>query len=179
MEKRDFSDSYHQIKVRMKSPNENRTTFGTLAFTRAPRRLRGTDIPQYELNNTILGDLIRAGEVCKIADYPHFGSDTVQKPLSTLQDIVSRCEKANLRVQPAKEKFHKHKHKHKPDPSSRVKKPITGTGLRSPLGGIQGHPPSPNFRRKLPSTLRLQKPVMVYTDRPPPLLLGLTQRQVI
>ena len=106
----DYADCYHQLRFRSDSQSDKkklsylciRTAMGTLAFARAPMGLLGMDVFQDELTDTIFGDLVLAGKLCKIADNIYFGGDTLEEMLEVFTEVVIRCAKANLRVKPSK-----------------------------------------------------------------------------
>ena len=83
----DFSDFYFQIKFRMSSEREKdklgylciRTALGTLCFCRATMGLLGMDTFQDELTDKLLGDLVLANKVVKIADNIYFGAPTMEE----------------------------------------------------------------------------------------------------
>ena len=72
----DFSDFYFQLPFKTDTPADKkklgylcvRTGMGTLTFARAPMGLLGMDVWQDELTDRVLGDLVLAGQVVKIAD---------------------------------------------------------------------------------------------------------------
>ena len=106
----DFADFYWQLPFNISSTREKRklsylcvrTAYGTLAYARAPMGLLGMDSIQEELTDRMLGDLVVAGQVVKIADNIYFGADTLEEMQWIFNEILSRCSKANLRIKPAK-----------------------------------------------------------------------------
>ena len=160
MGKLDISDCYFQLKFKSINPCDKnklgylciRTAFGTLAFTRAPMGLLGMDVFQDELTDTVFGDLVLAGKVCKIANNIYFGGDTVDEMLAIFKQLITRCHKADLRIKPPKIKLNikaadilgllwQHgtlsPSRHKLDPLAHCDKPKTVKGLRSFLGGVR------------------------------------------
>lgn len=104
----DFADCYHQLRFRNDTPGDKKklgylcikTAFGSLAFSRAPMGLLGMDVFQDELTDTLFGDLVLAGKLCKIADNVYFEGDTIDDMFCVFLEIVIRCHKANLRIKP-------------------------------------------------------------------------------
>ena len=100
----------------------------------------------------LFGDLVLAGKMCKIADNLYFGGDTVADMLSVFQEIISRCDTAQCRINPPKVTLNLKAadilglhwqrgtltpSRHKLDPLAHCDKPTTVKGLRSFLGGVR------------------------------------------
>ena len=158
----DFSDMYWQMKIRLDTQQDKqqlqylciRTACGTLAYARAPMGLIGMDSVQEELTDKLLGDLVITGKVAKVADNIYFGSNSLESFQDIFHDIISRCQKANLRLKPSKIKLNiKHADilglhwnrgtlsttPHKLDPLAKCERPRTVKGLRSFLGAVRFH----------------------------------------
>ena len=158
----DFSDFYYQIKFRMATDRDKeklgflciRTAMGTLCFSRAVMGLLGMDTFQDELTDRVLGDLVLANKVVKIADNIYFGSDNMKDFVDLFDLILGRCAAAELRLKPSKVKLNVKSadilglnwncgklspSRHKLDPLASIEPPQTVKGLRSWLGGIRFH----------------------------------------
>ena len=100
----------------------------------------------------LLGDLVITGKVAKVADNIYFGSNSLESFQDIFHDIISRCQKANLRLKPSKIKLNiKHADilglhwnrgtlsptPHKLDPLAKCERPRTVKGLRSFLGAVR------------------------------------------
>ena len=156
----DFSDFYFQIKFRMASDSDKqklgylciRTAGGTMCFSSATMGLLGMDVFQDELTDRLLGDLVLAGNVVKLADNIYFGSNSLEGFHSVFKTILGRCETADLKLKPGKLKiniqqadilglnWNKGKlspSRHKLDPLAECQPPTTVSGLRSWLGSVR------------------------------------------
>ena len=79
----DFSDMYWQMKFNLNKPTERekvsylciRTTYGTMAYSRAGMGLLGMDSYQEELTDRLFGDLVVENRLVKVADNLYFGSN--------------------------------------------------------------------------------------------------------
>ena len=114
--------------------------------------LLGMDAVQEELTDKVLGDLVLKGAVAKVADNVYFGAATLTDLHLVFEEIVFRCQLANLRLKPSKI-FLNIKHAdilglhwdrgtlspthHKLDPLARREKPRTVKGLRSFLCAVR------------------------------------------
>ena len=156
----DFTDMYWQLHLRLQTNQDKRqlqylcirTASGTLAYARAPIGLLGMDAVQEELTDKLLGDLVLRGAVAKVADNVYFGGSTLAELHEVFEEIVHRCQLANLRLKPSKI-FLNIKHAdilglhwnrgtlspshHKLDPLAHCDKPRTVKGLRSFLGAVR------------------------------------------
>ena len=156
----DFSDFYWQLPFANEYPRDKnklgylciRTSFGTLCYARAGMGLLGMDSFQDELTDRLLGDLVLAGQVVKIADNIYFGGNTEEEFYTVFTTILERCHNANLRIKPSKMKLNIRSadilglhwaagkispSPHKIDPLATCDRPVTVKALRSWLGGIR------------------------------------------
>ena len=67
--------------------------------------LLGMDVYQDELTDRLFGDLVLNRTLCKIADNVYFGGKSVKELHQTLEIILDRCIKSNLRIKPSKVKI--------------------------------------------------------------------------
>ena len=156
----DFADMYWQLKFSLETMKEKRqleylcirTIGGTLAYTRGPNGLLGMDAITDELTDKLLGDLVLAGKVVKLADNVYFGAETISGLHEIFHEIMSRCSKATLRIKPSKIHLNianadilgLHWNRgtltpstHKLDPLAHCEKPKTVKGMRSFLGAVR------------------------------------------
>ena len=114
--------------------------------------LLGSDKHQDALTDKMFGDLVIKGKLCKIADNLYFGAQTIQELQVLFEEILTRCEKACVRIKPSKVKMniksaeilglHWQEGKlspspHKLDPLAACDPPKTVRALRSFLGGVR------------------------------------------
>ena len=114
--------------------------------------LLGSDKHQETLTDKMFGDLVLKGKLYKIADNLYFGGDTIKELQELFEEVLTRCEKANLRIKPAKVKVNVKSAEilglhwvqgklspspHKLDPLAACGTPKTVTALRSFLGGVR------------------------------------------
>ena len=155
----DFCDMYWQLPFRTNTAKARKkiaylrvkTSFGVLCYTQAPMGLLGMDTWQSLLTDKLFGDLVLAGKVVTIADNMYFGGGSITELQQTFEDIIARCDKANLRIKPEKIKINVRSAEilglhwnagsltpspHKLDPLAHCETPKTVKGLHSFLGGV-------------------------------------------
>ena len=105
----DAKDCYFQIPLQTDKRHKKKlaymcikTAFGTLCFTRAAMGLLGMDVFQNEMMQHMFGDLILEGKLITLADNIYFGADTLEGLSALLEEILSRCEAADIRIKPSK-----------------------------------------------------------------------------
>ena len=178
----DFSDMYWQMPFNLASPQHKRqleylcirTVFGTFTYCSGPMGLLGMDAIQEELTDKVLGDLVLAGKVAKVADNVYFGGQTLQDLLDTFHEILRRCDLANLRLKPSKINLNiqhadilgLHWNKgtltpsaHRLEPLAECEIPKTVKGLRSFLGAVRFYEICLNSKRLAAATELLDEQV--------------------
>ena len=155
----DAKDCYFQIPMRTDKKNKKKlaymcikTALGTLCFTRAAMGLLGMDVFQDEMMQRIFGDLILQGKLVTLADNIYFGADTLEGLAALLEEVLSRCEAADLRIKPSKVHINLKSadilghhwsegrlspSPHKLEPLAHCERPKTVSALRSFLGGVR------------------------------------------
>ena len=156
----DFRDCYFQIPFDLSSARVRRklaylaikTAFGTMIFTRAAQGLLGMDVYQDEMMQKMFGDLILQGKVITLADNVYLGASTIQGMQDILEELLSRCEAANIKIKPSKVTINiktadilglhwsagtLSPSPHKLEPLAHCEPPKTVTALRAFLGGVR------------------------------------------
>ena len=155
----DAKDCYFQIPLRMDARHKKmlaymciKTALGTLCFTRAAMGLLGMDVFQDEMMQRIFGDLILDGKLITLADNIYFGADTLEGLSALLEEVLSRCEDADLRIKPSKVHINLKSadilglhwsagtlspSPHKLEPLAHCDRPKTVSALRSFIGGVR------------------------------------------
>jgi hypothetical protein len=114
--------------------------------------LLGSDKHQDELTDKLFGDLKLRGKLCKIADNIYFGDDTLTGFQEIFEEIMARCDLADVRLKPTKLMLNVVSAEvlglnwtqgrlaptpHKLDPLAHCEKPKSVKALRSYLGGVR------------------------------------------
>ena len=155
----DAKDCYFQIPMRMEKRHKTKlaymcikTALGTLCFKRAAMGLLGMDVFQDEMMQRIFGDLILQKKLITLADNIYFGADTLEDLAALLEEVLSRCELADLRIKPAKVHINLKSadilglhwsagtlspSPHKLEPLAHCDRPKTVSALRSFIGGVR------------------------------------------
>ena len=110
------------------------------------------DFWQDELTDRVVGDLIEANSLIKIADNIYFGGNDVSDLHTTFEEIIKRIAHSDLRAKPSKIKLNivaadilglhwtqgsLTPSRHKLDPLACCSPPVTVSGLRGWLGGVR------------------------------------------
>ena len=155
----DAKDCYFQIPLRTDQRHKKKlaymcikTALGTLCFTRAAMGLLGMDVYQDEMMQRIFGDLILKGNLITLADNIYFGADTLEGLSALFEEVLSRCEAADLRIKPSKVHINLKSadilglhwsagtlspSPHKLEPLAHCERPKTVSALRSFIGGVR------------------------------------------
>ena len=125
---------------------------GLRVYTRAAMGMPGSSEHLDELMFRVLGDLIHAGSVSKIADDLYIGSDTVSGLLDSWRAVLERFKSCNLRLSPTKTIICPRNcvilgwlwtagritpSAHKLNPLTTASPPTTVKGLRSWMGSVK------------------------------------------
>ena len=123
-----------------------------MCYARAAMGLLGSDKHQDQLTDKLFGDLKLRGNLCKIADNIYFGDDSLHNFQELFEEILARCDLADIRLKPAKLMLNVMSADvlglhwtqgrlsptpHKLDPLAYCEKPKTVKALRSFLGGVR------------------------------------------
>ena len=155
----DAKDCYFQIPMQTDKRHKKKlaymcikTAMGTLCFTRAAMGLLGMDVFQDEMMQRIFGDLILQGKLVTLADNIYFGADTLEGLADLFEEVLSRCEAADLRIKPSKVHINVKSadilglhwsagtlspSPHKLEPLAHCDRPKTVSALRSFIGGVR------------------------------------------
>ena len=155
----DAKDCYFQIPMQTDKRHKKKlaymcikTALGTLCFTRAAMGLLGMDVFQDEMMQRVFGDLILQGKLITLADNIYFGADTLEGLAAILEEVLSRCEAADLRIKPSKVHINLKSadilglhwsagtlspSPHKLEPLAHCDRPKTVSALRSFIGGVR------------------------------------------
>ena len=155
----DAKDCYFQIPLRANGRHKKllaymciKTALGTLCFTRAAMGLLGMDVFQDEMMQRVFGDLILQGKLVTLADNIYFGADTLEGLAAIFEEVLSRCESADLRIKPSKVHINLKSadilglhwsagtlspSPHKLEPLAHCDRPKTVSALRSFIGGVR------------------------------------------
>ena len=103
--KTDMSSSYWQIKMlkeSMKYCGVHTPFKGILVYNVGSMGLPGVESALEELTCLVLGDMVRDGKVCKLADDLVIGGDSVEEAHDNFTEVLHRFQVNNLKLSPTK-----------------------------------------------------------------------------
>ena len=103
--KTDMTSSYWQIPMKKGSKKYcgvHTPYKGTLVYNVGSMGLPGVETALEELTCLVLGDMVKDGRVCKLADDLFIGGDTVDELLENFREVLFRFGKNNLKLSPTK-----------------------------------------------------------------------------
>lgn len=103
--KSDMSSAYYQLKMMLESKRYCgvHTPFkGIRVYNVGVMGLPGVESALEELTCLVLGDLVKEGRVCKLADDLFIGGNTVQEAMDTFKLVLHKLQENNIKLNPAK-----------------------------------------------------------------------------
>ena len=102
----DLASGFFQMRIDEESTGYTAfdTCFGTYKLLRLPQGLKTSSVSFQMLMDRVLGDLTFKGVLCYMDDLL-VASPTIEEHLSTLQLVLDRLKKANLKLSAQKSKF--------------------------------------------------------------------------
>ena len=101
--KTDMTSSYYQLELIKASKRYCgvHTPFkGIRVYNRGVMGLPGVESALEELTCLVLGDLVKEGRVCKLADDLIIGGSTVQETLETFALVLHKLQEKKIETQP-------------------------------------------------------------------------------